>query len=182
MKNKGFTLIEILIALLVFSIIAGALAFAFKTILMTHQKLEVKQSENAQLEYFWLVLTKDLHHAVVMPGTFKGDDTSFSFLTSSNQNPLATEARGNIIRVTYEFKHNELRRVLPEKKHAYKILLKHVYPEYIAYLGRSETEYGWPNNDEEKNSYPSQLSIKFIFPHHQTMLITVLVRQHGNDM
>ncbi len=66
-KNKGFTLIEILIALFVFTILSLILAGGLRSVINTHAGTEKKAERLHDLQISLLMISRDLEQAVDRP-------------------------------------------------------------------------------------------------------------------
>lgn len=115
-KNTGFTLIEIIIALLIFSIISLIMASALHNILNTHAAMEQKTARLAQLQIALLILSHDIEQTVERPVTlangqlegFVGEVHRLTFTHTGLSNPFGQFNRATLQRTQYEFFKNQL--------------------------------------------------------------------------
>lgn len=120
-NSKGFTLIEILIALMIFAIIAVVSAVGLHTITQTHEHL---QSSNARLRQVLTAVTliqQDITQIVQrnvadisgsqLPALLIPNRTSFEFTRMGYSNPQMMENRSTLQRVGYEWDNNKLYRL-----------------------------------------------------------------------
>lgn len=87
-KFTGFTLLEILIALLIFSILSLILTSGLHTVIQTQSRAEVKAKRLRELQMALLILSRDIEQAIARPVTnaygreeaaFVGESTYFTF-------------------------------------------------------------------------------------------------------
>ena len=111
-RKSGFTLIEILIALFIFSIISIIFATALQSIFKAKSRIAAHVNQLDHLQLTLLLMQRDLSQVIDptpnllyaprnMTSTFFGNNAALTFFTSSFTNPLGLEARSNIQRVEY---------------------------------------------------------------------------------
>lgn len=76
-RSAGFTLVEVLTATLLFSVIGLAGLVLVTTLSRVHERTEDRLERLAGLERALLVITRDVEHA--LPGTLHADTTSLAF-------------------------------------------------------------------------------------------------------
>lgn len=117
MKNKGFTLIEILIALAVFAIIASFTASILSQVLQIKEQSKEQISKINNLQLAIALLSKDIKQIVnrsvrgnqmhLFP-SFIGQSDYVEFTRGGNVNPGFIENRSTLIRVAYICKNQNL--------------------------------------------------------------------------
>lgn len=160
-KQTGFTLIEILIALFIFVIIAMIVAVGLRTVLNVRTELEKKYAEMGDLQVAFEVLQRDIAQAVPRPITdadgeseppLLGTPVKFAFTRGGIINPLAQEKRSTLQRITYELHNGELIRItagaldaLPNTPMAQRTILSNVSALQFAYLDEhNQPRMDWP--------------------------------------
>lgn len=117
MKNKGFTLIEILIAITVFAIIAGFTSSILSQILQIKDSSKDQIDKINNLQLVISLLSKDIKQIHERPvrgnqmhlfPSFIGQSDYLEFTRGGNVNPQALENRSTLIRVAYLCKNNNL--------------------------------------------------------------------------
>lgn len=121
MKNKGFTLIEILIAIAVFAIIAGFTSTILSQILQIKENSKEQINKINDLQLTISLLSKDIKQIQERPvrgnqmhlfPSFIGQSDYLEFTRGGNVNPQAIENRSTLIRVAYICKnHSLIRRI-----------------------------------------------------------------------
>ncbi|MDF1758770.1 MAG: type II secretion system minor pseudopilin GspJ [Legionellaceae bacterium] len=117
MKNKGFTLIEIVIAIAVFAIIASI------TSSILYQSFQIKERSHSQadlineLQLAIALLDRDAKQIVERPvrgnqmhlfPSFIGQEDYLEFTRGGTVNPMASENKSTLTRVAYLCKRNSL--------------------------------------------------------------------------
>jgi general secretion pathway protein J len=118
--NTGFTLIEIMLALFIFAIVALIATSALHNILSSRQQLALHSARLNQLQIAVSLLQQDLSQFINRPiydniGTTEpaliGQFQRIDFTRGGFINPLHSEERSNLQRVAYYVKDNNLIRV-----------------------------------------------------------------------
>lgn len=119
--TKGFTLIEILVALLIFAIVGVLAAMSLKTIINTHRKLKTVDQQLLQLQISMTLMRRDLMQVIdrkiqdangnlaaafVAPGS-----TKIIFTRTGLLNPLNMHRQSNMQRVGYVLQGDKLVRL-----------------------------------------------------------------------
>lgn len=117
MKNKGFTLIEILIAIAVFAIIAGLTSSTLSQILQIKDNSKEQIAKINNLQLVISLLSKDIKQIHERPvrgnqmhlfPSFIGQADYLEFTRGGNVNPQALENRSTLVRIAYLCKENNL--------------------------------------------------------------------------
>lgn len=184
MKNKGFTLIEILIALAVFTIIASFTASILSQILQIKEQSQEQVEKINNLQLVISLLNKDIKQILERPvrgnqlhmfPSFIGQPDYVEFTRDGHFNPLYNENRSNLIRVAYICKNQTLvRRVWdrldsPDRdKYQDSILLDSLKKCEFAYIGMHHNIM--PNwyqytikRDNKSITTPLPIAIQFSF-------------------
>jgi len=119
-KNKsGFTLIEILFALFIFSIIAILLSGGLHSILQSQAVTEKKAAQLAKVQFALLLFSRDIEQTIDRPAVdvngqlsgFMGMPDDVKFTHTGLVNPNNQLLRPTIQRVEYQFSQNKLFRI-----------------------------------------------------------------------
>jgi general secretion pathway protein J len=170
MKNKqesyGFTLIEILITLFIFSILSVILISALGNVINIQSGTENKARRLRQLQLTLLIMSRDIEQAVNRPiinssgkeeGAFIGKPDSFALTHMGLANPPGTVARGSLQRSAYTLNENGLSRLTwltldqaSKAKPLSRHLLDNVSKLHFEYLDQQGRFYDqWPLADNE---------------------------------
>lgn len=178
MKNKGFTLIEIMIALFIFSIIALIISYGLHNVFNAKKKITYHEQRLNQLQFALVILRHDITQLVDYSDTQTGSATSttgnskqFTFTTTDNANPLGLEKRSNLMHVRYQEKAGKLIRDiwftegLQTKSHVTsRILLPNITHFRIRYLSRTGFIDSWPAPNTLTIAPPNAVQISFTLP------------------
>ena len=117
---RGFTLLEILIALFIFSIISLMLVVALRTVINAQSGTEGKAEHLRTLQMALLIMSRDIEQAVDRPivnangkeeAAFIGKPTSFQFTHGGFANPYGSLAHSTLQRTGYSWDKNILSRL-----------------------------------------------------------------------
>jgi len=110
MKQRGYTLIEVLIALLIFAIITSTTGTVVYQVLNTRERVAVVSNELNALELALLRVTQDLRQFVARSvhdaqnqryAEFVGQRTYLEFTRDGLQHPLNTNPESSLERIAY---------------------------------------------------------------------------------
>lgn len=151
MKNKGFTLLEIVIAVAVFAVIASISSSVLYQSLQTKERSNQKVNLINAMQLTFAIFSKDTRQIVTRPvrgnqmhlfPSFIGESDYLEFTRGGDVNPSAIEQRSTLVRVAYLCKDNDLiRRIWNQldttDRDAYqdKILLSNLKFCSFAYIG-----------------------------------------------
>lgn len=120
-KTKGFTLIEILVALFIFAIMGILAAMSLKTIINTHQKLKVVDHQLLQLQISMTLMRRDLTQVIdrkvrdangdQVPAFFAAGPTEIMFTRTGLLNPFNSHRQSDMQRVGYVLQGDKLVRL-----------------------------------------------------------------------
>lgn len=186
-KQRGFTLLEVLIALFIFTIIAIIMTHSLHSLFDTQEHTEKSSERMAALQIATLFLERDLSQAVdrpIMNGSneresgFVGKSDHFSFTHGGLINPLGELDRSSLQRVSYNKADQHLIReswqVLDQistSKADQRQLLDQVSElrfEYLDDKGKYSTS--WPPADKSKPSpLPNAVKVYLTLAHWGTI-------------
>ncbi len=200
-KDTGFTLIEILIALLIFALVAVITTVGLSTVLKTRERSNQQTQQILQLQLTLLILQQDFSQMVVRPivdntgnqsPAFLEQPTYIEFTRAGYLNPLMAEKRSTLQRVAYLFKNHQLIRrtwpVLdraPETQVSERILLKNISTLQFTYLTQ-ENQFtpSWPPPARELNNnkhLPKAIKMDFTFTKLGQLTYLFLITAIGNN-
>jgi general secretion pathway protein J len=174
-KYKGFTLLEILIALFIFSIISLILAAALRSVINAAEGTERNAEKLHALQTTFLLLSRDVEQALNRPVRNKishetpawlGEEQSMTF-TRGGVVSLGGEMRSGLQRVAYTYSDGQLSRLTWARVDAEaqpsqsKVLLSHLLKVEFLYVDKAlHIQKAWPSKDGGDN--PEALPIAVI--------------------
>ncbi len=177
-KQVGFTLLEVLIALFIFTIVSMIMMSALHNIINTQTAAEKKSDRFAELEIALLILSRDVEQTIDRPisigstvrASLVGDEQSVEFTHAGLQNPLGQLARSTLQRTRYEIRNHRLIRMTwpildrtDDTQADLRILLtgvSHLQIDYLDHKGHLQRD--WPLTTEKSLSPPRAVRISFI--------------------
>lgn len=169
-KERGFTLLEIIIALFVFSIVSMIVVGALHNVLTTQSSTEKKAARLAELQIALLLMSRDLEQVINRPITnasgtlegFIGTSDSVTFTHAGLVNPFGMLQRSTLQRTQYELKDKVLKRLTwpmldqaGETKPDSKSILNSVNELQFEYLdNKGRFQKIWPPLDQQKAAVP----------------------------
>ncbi|MBU2712198.1 type II secretion system minor pseudopilin GspJ [Zooshikella harenae] len=186
-RTHGFTLLEVLIAVAIFSIIGLAVYQLFNSILKTQVTVFDHGEQMVDLQKTFYFIRHDLEQWVKRPIRNEFGDKEEAFIIDENtleftrlgwDNPLQSwpehpdGKRSRLQRVKYENVNNELVRYYwrfldraPEVKPKKQVLLMDVTDLHYQFLDKQDTWHSdWPPNNAQSTSSKPE-AIKVIFTH-----------------
>lgn len=115
--QRGFTLLEIMIALLIFSIMATITTIALFTVFSSRDRVEARTARLAQLQLAMIILQKDTEQIVNRPiltqgkgnrPALEGSVSQVEFTRSGRDNPMALKQQSQLQRIAYIVRDNQL--------------------------------------------------------------------------
>ncbi len=174
-KNNGFTLIEIIIALFIFSIVSVIVVSALHNVLSTQSATQKKAERLAQLQIALLLISRDLEQVINRPITtpsgnpegFIGATHAITFTHAGLANPFGQLPRSTLQRVSYQLDNGTLKRLTwpmldqaSKTKPDSKSLLNSVTDLNFEYLdNKSHFQTIWPPLDQPKAVLPMAVRI-----------------------
>jgi general secretion pathway protein J len=180
-RSSGFTLLEILIALFIFTLLSLMLTGALRGVIDAQEATENKAERLRTLQMALLIMSRDVEQSINRPilsetgkqeSAFVGDDKSFSLTRTGYANPNFKFAHSTLERIRYSVDEEGLWRETWEaldlapaaKSHKRKLLadLKQFYVEYLDGDGRLHTN--WPFDRQGEQALPRALQVTITFP------------------
>lgn len=177
MNKKGFTLLEILIALFIFTIMSMILATSLHSILNSQAATESKALRLQQLQIALLIMGRDLQQAIDRPilntnGNLEfallGTEKNLKFTHTGFANPFGSLRQSSLQRVEYHVNEQQqfIRKTWPvldrtaTSKPAERVLLANVTAIQYAYLDeRGEMQNHWPLAEQALQTLPRAVHI-----------------------
>lgn len=177
--SKGFTLIEIMLALLIFAIIAVITSSVMVTVFKSRDTVNQQMQRLAQLQLTVTLLQRDFTQAVLrstlnnqgvlQPG-FIGDIKQVSFTSMGYHNPEAREPQSQLQKIEYLLQNgNLIRRTwaqldqAPQSQASDRILLPHVNSLELNYLSQQQQVLAFWNS-QAQSRLPKAIRISLNLP------------------
>lgn len=165
-KKAGFTLIEILVAIFIFTIVALIITTGLHTVLSTEARIDKNTERFATLQTALLFMQRDFEQAINRPvsntsgnqeNVFLGEPSAVTFTHAGLFNPFGTLNRSTLQRTHYFLKNNQLIRetwseldITADTSSAQRILLNDVSELHFNYLDQHQKwQTTFPNNGQE---------------------------------
>ncbi|MDX1900700.1 MAG: type II secretion system minor pseudopilin GspJ [Gammaproteobacteria bacterium] len=174
-KHNGFTLIEILIALFIFSIIAMIVTGGLHSVLETQKRIEKKAAQLAEIQFALLLFSRDIEQTVDRPVIsktsdltgFVGTTTSVDFTHAGLANPDNQLRRPTLQRTEYTFTDHQFIRTtwpLPDQTAQstpqQRLLLKDVEDVTFSWLDQQNHFHNsWPVTNQPDGHLPRAVRI-----------------------
>lgn len=175
-KQQGFTLLEILIALFIFTIVSVMLMTALHSMMNINTVTEKKAKEIRMLQRTFLVMSRELTQAINRPVANEVGKTSFAFVGEANRfmfthagfaNPNAALARSNLQRTGYEWRDNQLWRLTwdaldlaPDTKLHQRAILDNIIKAEFYYLdNKNHFQTSWPASGQAQSILPRAVKV-----------------------
>ncbi len=109
-KQKGFTLMEIIVAMFVFSILSIIMVMGMQRIFSTRDAIQQQLDNLGEIQITMLTLRRDLEQVIDRPvnntqgktdPSFLGDKNSITFTRSGYVNPFGLARRSTMQRISY---------------------------------------------------------------------------------
>ncbi|HSW92863.1 MAG TPA: type II secretion system minor pseudopilin GspJ [Gammaproteobacteria bacterium] len=170
-KNRGFTLLEIIIALFIFSIVSVILVTALHTTLGTQSSAEKKAARLAELQVALLLMSRDIEQVIDRPimtasgqmEGFVGTAQTVTFTHTGFDNPFGQLQRSTLQRTRYQLNQGTLERLtwpmLDQAKETspdVRSLLTNVSALRFEYLDdKNHFQTSWPvSSDPHQSTWP----------------------------
>lgn len=177
-SSLGFTLLEILIALFVFTILSVLLTQALRTVIEAQSATEEKANRLRTMQFALFLLQRDISQAFDRPiinakgkeeQSFIGDARGFDFSHLGRADALGAFAQSAIERTAYVFDHETLSRqtysVLdqaPSSQAHTRILLKNINKMRFQYLDQAgHFQKKWPPDQNQGDALPRAIQLDF---------------------
>lgn len=169
-KQRGFTLLEIIVALFIFSIVSIIIVSALHNVLTTQAATEKKGARLAELQIALLLLSRDIEQTMNRPVMeangmlqgFTGSSHTITFTHAGFFNPFGQLQRATLQRTRYEFKNNTFVRITwpaldiarlvnPDTR----VLLRNVKELRFEYLDNAKHfQSAWPPSNQAQAILP----------------------------
>lgn len=120
-NHSGFTLVEVLIALFIFSILGMITIISISSVVHTYQRMKRVNNQLEQIQTAATLMRSDFtqmiqrpilsEHGEELPSLVTTSAHYVEFTTAGYSNPLAFEKRSTLRRVAYEWRDNKLIRL-----------------------------------------------------------------------
>jgi general secretion pathway protein J len=179
-KTKGFTLLEILIALFIFSIISLLLSQSLRTVINAQAGTEKSAERLRGLQLVFLVMSRDIEQTVDRPimntsgreeAAFIGTPQTFTFTHAGYASSPLTSTHSDLQRTSYAWHDNSLWRTTwpnldqaPDTKAHTKRLLENVSGFTIEYLDAAKKFHSnWPAENANAQVLPRAIKVTLTF-------------------
>lgn len=177
MRIRGFTLLEILIALAIFAIVAVSSALVLRSVLETSHHLKVSDQRLTEVMTAVTIMRRDITQMLVrpvkdtsgglLPALLTPNRTQFEFTRAGYTNPLQMSARSTLQRVAYSLKQQTLYRTTwpvldraPHTKPSNRVLLKRVRSIGLRFVNaKGEWVEAWENTASNAATLPKALIV-----------------------
>jgi general secretion pathway protein J len=192
-KIAGFTLLEILVALFIFTIIAVIMTRALHTVFDSQAVTEKRAIRLAELQMAMLLMSRDVEQMIDRPiqnaerkteAPLIGTSKSITFTHGGLANPLGQLQRSTLQRTSYFLAENNLVRQtwevldqVPTSKPSNRNLLSNVAALHFEYLD-TEKHYNdrWPPANKPKAPvFPSAVKVSLTLTHWGTITQVYLI-------
>ena len=150
-RHKGFTLLEIMVALVIFAIMAVIVAVGMRTILDSRKHVQIADQQVQQMEIAFALMQRDFSQIIDRPVLDKEGDSEQSLLAAGSGevaftragfvNPLFSQPRSELMRVAYSVQDGALIRTTwnvldqpPNGKAMHRTLLQGVLSMNLQYI------------------------------------------------
>lgn len=165
--QRGFTLMEILIALFIFTLLSMMFVTALHSVMNAASGTEQSAARLQELQRTLLIVSRDIEQTLNRPivgnngreeVAFKGEQRVFSFTHGGIADPMGAMRRSSLQRVTYYWKEKHLYRVTwpvldlaPETKYAERMLMDNVEDAQFRYVDNDgKLQRDWPSKESAK--------------------------------
>lgn len=179
-STHGFTLLETLIALFIFSILAMMLASVLPTILHAETGTDRTSIRLRRVQLALLMLSRDIEQTVNRPilnvkgqeeAAFIGGPHAFAFTHGGSASDLSDVPQSNLQRTQYRWENNQLLRITwpfldqsPDAKPQKRALLKASQMAEFSYLDKAgKPHHQWPLKGETNQPLPKAVQISLTF-------------------
>lgn len=160
-KSRGFTLIEILVALMIFAILGVLAAMSLHTIIRAHERLKKADHQLLQLQITMTLMRRDISEIIdrkirdsddTIESEFIGSDNAITFTRTGMINPFNLNRQSNMQRVGYILQGDNLVRLTwdvldqsPHTKPESQTVLSHVESVQFQFIAdNGATSSTWP--------------------------------------
>lgn len=172
----GFTLLEILIALFIFTILSTMLMSALHTVINAQSVAEKNAERLRSLQMALLIMSRDIEQTVNRPimnasgkeeVAFIGTAKSFTFTHTGIANVFGLLTRSALQRTGYAWDNHALVRLAwpvldqsPQTKSEMRVLLSNVIEAHFRYVDKEGQFHNeWPTDEAENQALPRAISV-----------------------
>jgi len=176
-RNDGFTLLEILVALFIFTILSVILASALHNIIGTQDRTEQHAARLRKLQFALVLVSRDIEQTVDRPvltaqaneeKAFLGTPREFSLTHAGLSNPDGAMIRSNLQRTRYYWDKDTLLRMVwpaldqaPDSKPTARAILTNVVAVHFRYLDKENHFHdNWPTEQSSGQALPRAVKIE----------------------
>jgi general secretion pathway protein J len=200
LKSQGFTLLEILIALFIFSFLSMLLMNSLRNVIDSLSGTESKAERLRKIQMALLIMSRDIEQTVNRTVTnnagkedsaFVGTKQGFTFTHAGLANATNRLARSSLQRAAYFWSDKALQRSIwmvldqpPKSQPHSRVLLSDISEAHFEYLGKNGRFYNeWPLNgqgSQGEEELPRGIRIYLTFSHWGTMTQLYLIPAEGS--
>lgn len=176
-KTIGFTLLELLLAMFIFTIVSMIISGALHAVITTQSATETHAKRLADLQMAFIMLSRDFEQAINRPittangsieNTFVGTHNSVNFTHTGADNPTGKMQRSHLQRTHYRLTENVLMRdtwpqldLTPQSQKQKRPLLKEVDSVGFEYFDQKGHRFDrWPPPAEQGNMGSQPRAVK----------------------
>lgn len=181
-QQTGFTLIEILVALLIFSILALMMTEGLSRMIRFHDATVKRAAQLRELQFAFLLFSRDLEQAVNRPSTngfgkkepaFLGSSKELVFTHAGQAGALLNSVDSQLQRVSYTNMGSNFIRssvaaldYMKNTPSATRVLSHSMTEMRFQYYSRANKRFydSWPLKDEQKQALPSAIRVYVTIP------------------
>ncbi len=193
-NKRGFTLLEILIALFIFSIVSMIMVGALHTVFNSQSNTAKHADAITQLQIAFLLMSHDLEQTINRPvtnakgiveGPFIGTHDSVTFTHAGFANPQGSLLQSTLQRTAYSLQNESLVRslwpVLDQTQKtlpSYRTLLQSVTDLRFEYLdSKGKFQNNWPAEDQKQDIIPRAIRVTITLKNWGTLTQLFLMPQ-----
>lgn len=176
MKVKGFTLVEILVALFVFILIVGMISIAFRQVMINREILTEHLDEWLAIQTSMSILQNDMKQianwqrtvATNAPGSFYTKDNNLYFSKFGYINPGYVKSDSTLRKIQYQITNGQLiRRVFDQDNQLqYQQVIFNGFDKItLTFYDEKQGRYDlWPPTAQWRNKIPYGIAFNFSHP------------------
>jgi len=179
-KNSGFTLIELIIAIFILVIISGIIVSGISITMRSEKQISERSDFTAKLQMAMIIMARDMRQFVyrpvinndsaIMPALIRPyKNQIIEFTRAGFINPLGMSQRSELLRVAYQLQNNNLVRITwraldraPNSKPSDRIILSSIKNIKLRYLNNNR-QFVKPPTSSAPRSTLVPLGISFDF-------------------
>lgn len=196
----GFTLLEVLIALAIFSLLAIISTIGVRTVINTFNRVSAVDERTREILLATIILRRDISQMIDRPVLDENGLKKKSLVTSAKENIQFTRAgytnpagvlpRSSLQRIEYSFKEHSLIRtswsaldLMETSKPQATILLKGIKSIYFSYVdGLGKVVDTWSTNVNQAQIFPRAIIVTLRLQEAGQLQMIIPIRGHGNAL